>query len=260
METALIEKREIPILFEDTGIVVIDKPAGLVVNRALSVKESTVQDWAEQQSWFGKWKEKIAPELDGVYRARSGVAHRLDRDTSGAMILAKDPNTLDELMRQFREREVEKTYIALVHGKFGSPEGTIRLPLGRMGGDRERFTVDPEGKMSETQYEVIEFYPHAPKTLSQKKTKSYQGFSLLRLHPKTGRTHQIRVHMAYIKHPLVGDLRYVGRKRSRVDGEWCKRQFLHAEKISFTNPKDKKRVEIVSELHPDLKTALELLV
>jgi 23S rRNA pseudouridine1911/1915/1917 synthase len=250
----------IPILFEDEGIVVIDKPAGVVINRADSVKEPTLQDWAEKQPWFWKGDAGVDGELAQIYRDRSGIAHRLDKDTSGVMLIAKDPLTLAELMREFREREIEKTYLALVHGKFGAPNGTIRLPLGRSTTDRERFTVDPEGKMSETQYDVVEFYPHAPAWLGGKKTKSYQGFSLVRLHPKTGRTHQIRVHMGYLKHPLVGDLRYVGRKRSKVDGDWVPRQFLHAENVSFINPKSKERVQISSPLAPDLKAVLEQLV
>ncbi|HZZ98992.1 MAG TPA: RluA family pseudouridine synthase [Candidatus Saccharimonadia bacterium] len=255
----------IPILFEDDNVVVIDKPAGIVVNRAESVKESTLQDWAEVQPWF--WKGSMDEGVDladadliQIYRERSGMAHRLDKDTSGTMIFAKNPTALAELMRQFREREIEKTYIALVHGKFGSPNGTIRLPLGRSQNDRERFTVDPDGKMSETQYEVVEFYPTAPKWLGGKKTKSYQGFSLVRLHPKTGRTHQIRVHMGYLKHPLVGDLRYVGRKRSKVDGDWVPRQFLHAEKVSFINPKSKERIQVLSPLAPDLQKVLDQLI
>lgn len=252
---------EISILFEDEGLVVIDKPPGIVVNRAVSVYEKTLQDWAEQQPWYGKWDpSKVDQELQDIYKERSGVAHRLDKDTSGAMLIAKDPVTLAALMTQFREHTTEKSYLALVHAKFSTPKGTVNLPLGRAPGNHAKFTVDPSGKESETEYEVIEYYPKSPSSLYEKKTKPYQGFSLLRLRPKTGRTHQIRVHMAYIKHPLVGDLKYVGKKREKVDAQWCKRQFLHAEKLVFTNPKDGKRVVINSELPQDLKTCLDLLV
>ncbi len=254
------------ILYEDDYLVVINKPPGLVVNRAESVREGTLQDWCEAQKWYALFsqntticEQKFGLDLCTLYKARSGVVHRLDKDTSGVMVLAKDPLTLQELMRQFHDRETEKTYRALVHGKFAVSEGIIRLPLARSGGDREKFTVDPEGKMSETAYKVLEFFSHAPKAIAQKKAKSYQGFSLLLLYPKTGRTHQIRVHMAYIKHPLVGDLKYVGRKRSRVDGEWCARQFLHAEKLVFTHPTKKKRMEFVASLAEDLKKVLDQL-
>lgn len=253
----------IPVVFKDDYLVVINKPAGVVVNRAESVHENTLQDWCEAQTWYasfaggGACNPEIPAELVDIYRARSGIAHRLDKDTSGVMLIAKDPLTLAELMRQFRDRETEKSYVALAHGKFSTLSGTIRLPLGRSHGDRERFAVDPEGKMSETVYEVLEFFPHQPADISQKKAKSYQGFSLLRLHPKTGRTHQIRVHMAAIKHPLVGDLKYVGRKRSKVDGEWCPRQFLHAERLAFVHPKTSKRVEFSAPLAEDLERVME---
>ena len=194
----------IPILLEDAQILVITKPPGLVINRAESVKEPTLQDWMEAQQWYGKWQTDVYADEDvALYHSRSGVVHRLDKDTSGVMVLATNPASLLELMRQFHDRETQKTYCALVHGKFSTQSGTVNLPLARNVGNRERFTVDPEGRESETEYTVLEFFPHAPLYLGQKKTKSYQGFSLIELKPKTGRTHQIRVYMAYIKHPLV---------------------------------------------------------
>lgn len=253
---------QLPIIYEDDGLLVVDKPAGLVVNRAETVPGATIQDWMEAQPWFGTagspeaWKD---PELAALYKSRSGMVHRLDKDTSGVLLLAKNPVTMIELMRQFRDRETDKTYLALVHGKFSVSQGIIKLPLGRSQGDRERFAVDPEGKESETAYEVVEYFVNAPASIKQKEARSYQGFSLVRLQPKTGRTHQIRVHMGFIKHPLVGDLKYVGRKRSRIDELWCKRQFLHAEKLCFTNPKDKKRVCYTSNLPADLETVLNAL-
>ena len=249
----------LPILFEDDSVLVINKPPGVIVNRAESVKETTLQDWMEAQSWYGNWNVSYGDEDVALYRSRSGVVHRLDKDTSGVMVLAKNPASLIELMRQFRDRETQKTYLALVHGKFSTQSGTVNLPLGRSIGNRERFTVDPEGRESETEYTVLEFFPHAPANLGQKKTKSYQGFSLVELKPKTGRTHQIRVHMAYIKHPLVGDVKYVGRKRSRMDGEWCSRQFLHAKQLCFSHPITKERQCIEAKLPEDLEKVLTLL-
>ena len=251
--------QNIPILFEDSQILVMNKPPGLVINRAESVKEPTLQDWMEAQSWYGNWDTSYGDEDVALYRSRSGVAHRLDKDTSGVMVLAKNPASLIELMRQFRDRETQKTYCALVHGKFSTQSGTVNLPLARNVGNRERFTVDPEGRESETEYKVLDFFPHAPAYLGQKKTMSYQGFSLVELKPKTGRTHQIRVHMAYIKHPLVGDEKYVGRKRSRVDGEWCPRQFLHAKQLCFTHPVTKEHHCIEAKLPEDLEKVLTLL-
>jgi 23S rRNA pseudouridine1911/1915/1917 synthase len=253
---------DLKILFEDEAVLVIAKPPGLVVNRAESVTEETLQDWMEKQTWFGSsgtpadWQDE---EQMQIYTERSGIVHRLDKDTSGVLLLAKHPRALHELLRQFRERETEKTYLSLVHGKFSSPSGTILLPLARSSNDRERFTVDPEGRVSETSYVVLEYFPQAPKFLGQKKAKSYQGFSLMELQPKTGRTHQIRVHMSYIKHPLVGDLKYVGRKRSRVDLEWCPRQFLHAKQLKFTHPTSGERIVIEAPLPQDLEEVLEKL-
>ncbi len=249
--------QNIPILLEDTQILVINKPPGVIVNRAESVKKSTLQDWMEAQSWYGKWSGETYSEEDvALYRSRSGLVHRLDKDTSGVMVFAKTPSALLELMRQFHDRETQKTYLALVHGKFSTQSGTVNLPLARNIGNRERFTVDPEGRESETEYKVLEFFPHAPTYLGQKKTKSYQGFSLVELKPKTGRTHQIRVHMAFIKHPLVGDVKYVGRKRSQADGEWCPRQFLHAKKLCFIHPVTKEHLCIEAEIPSDLQEVL----
>lgn len=251
---------QIPILFEDNTVVVINKPPGVIANRAESVKETTLQDWMEMQAWYGKWPTDAysAEDLE-LYKSRSGLVHRLDKDTSGVMVFAKNPASLIELMRQFRDRETKKTYLALVHGKFTTQAGTVKLPLSRGTGDRERFVVDPEGRESETEYTVLEFYPHGPTYLGQKKIKSYQGFSLVELQPKTGRTHQIRVHMSYIKHPLVGDLKYVGRKRSRVDGEWCPRQFLHAKQLCFAHPISKETTCYQAELPQDLQKVLKIL-
>ena len=249
----------IRILYENALYLVIDKPAGLVVNRAESVQEPTIQDWMESHPWYGAWKQQTSytDEEQKIYLDRSGIVHRLDKDTTGAMVLAKDPATMFELMRQFRDRETEKTYKALVHGKFSVKNGTIKLPLSRGVSDRQRFVVSPDGRESETAYEVLAYYPGKPAELSQKESRSYQGFSLVRLHPKTGRTHQIRVHMSFLAHPLVGDVKYVGRKRARLDGKWCQRQFLHAEGLCFKHPQTKETVCYRSELPHDLQRVLE---
>lgn len=249
----------ISILYENAHFLVIDKPAGLVVNRAESVLESTIQDWMEAQSWYGAWKQQTnaTEEEQKIYLDRSGIVHRLDKDTTGVMVLAKDPTTMFELMRQFRDRETEKTYKALVHGKFSVKNGTVKLPLSRGVSDRQRFVVSPEGRESETAYEVLAYYPGKPAEITQKEMRSYQGFSLVRLHPKTGRTHQIRVHMSFLAHPLVGDMKYVGRKRARLDGKWCQRQFLHAEKLCLQNPETKEPLCFESALPRDLERVLK---
>jgi len=225
------------------------------------VQGQTLQDWAEKQAWFPKdlLSQPEHTELEGIYIARSGIAHRLDKDTSGVMLTAKTPKALAELMRQFREREVEKTYLALVHGKITISHGTIRLPLARSQHNRKSFDVDPDGRLSETEYHLLEYFPHSPSTISARDARSYAGFSYVAVSPKTGRTHQIRVHMQHIHHPLVSDPVYVGKKRISIDHLWCERIFLHAEKIRSINPITGKRVEMVSSLPQDLQQVLDEL-
>ncbi|MDO8599945.1 MAG: RluA family pseudouridine synthase [bacterium] len=235
------------ILLEDESILVVDKPAGLVVNRAESVKGQTVQDWVDKNAKLPMLNAKW--DLESDFAKRSGIVHRIDKETSGILLIAKTPEAFEELQRQFKAREVEKTYLALVHGEVKPTEGEIKAPVGRLPWNRERFGVLAGGRESETRYKVT-------KLLSYSDKKQKEHFSLVEFYPKTGRTHQIRVHAKYIHHALVGDTFYAGRKTSRNDREWCLRLFLHAAKISFTHPQTKKRIEINSPLPSDLKKAL----
>lgn len=239
---------EIKIIYEDDDVVVIDKPAGLVVNRAESVKGETLQDWMDS-----KLKTKIGdlttenPDDVDLFRKRSGLVHRLDRDTSGVMVLAKNPKAMLELMRQFHDRETEKTYWALVHAKFKASSGNFSAPLARSRHNRKRFEVSLGGRMTETGYKVINTYEH----------KDYDdGFAIVELYPKTGRTHQLRVILKHLSHPIVGDWHYLGRKRAKADAKWCGRQFLHARKLCFNLPSNNERVCFESQLSPDLETSL----
>jgi 23S rRNA pseudouridine1911/1915/1917 synthase len=254
------------IIFEDDSLILINKPAGWVVNRADTYDGPTVQEWAEQKFDIAHFSFSKKDDAEGEYGSpreiftkRGGIVHRLDKDTSGILLLAKNPDTLIELLRQFREREVEKTYIALVHGKLSPNEGTIRLPMDRSRDDRKKFAISADGRLSETQYKVVELFPGLPKGISPKKGKSYQGFTLVELKPKTGRTHQIRVHMSALKHPIVGDQTYAGKKRIVIDAEWCPRQFLHAKEIIFTHPLTKKQLTFEAPLAEDLTAALLLI-
>ncbi|MFC1653269.1 RluA family pseudouridine synthase [Patescibacteria group bacterium] len=240
---------KIQVIFEDNHILVVNKPPFLVVNRADSVKEKTIQDWVD---------ESFDYELAHDDQNRNGIVHRLDKDTSGVMLLAKTLDAMKELQRQFHDRETKKTYQALVHGVFSAKEGTISLPMGRSKFDRQKFTVEVGGKMTETHYKVVKEF----EKISDKKlmVKGYQGFSLVELHPKTGRTHQIRVVLTHLHHPIVGDGKYVGRKRSKADVRWCPRQFLHALKLEFSHPDTGDRVEHEAPLSDDLSSSLALLV
>lgn len=253
------------ILFEDDAIVVISKPAGMVVNRADTTETGeTLQDWVESKYEVQSTKyEELDPVLRTTYYARSGIAHRLDKETSGVMLLGKTPEALAELMRQFKARETHKEYRALVHGIVEPQENIINLPIKRSVENRHKFKVDVDGKPAITRYSVEQKYDmntSEPRTSNLVPQTYYQdGFTLLRLFPKTGRTHQIRVHMTHIGHPLVGDELYGGRKRVDRDREWCPRHFLHAASIEFTHPITPQIMKIEAPLPDDLQQALQFL-
>lgn len=247
------------IVYEDSEILLINKPPGLVVNRSQTVKVLTLQDWIEKKIKldFQVKQKGIDPETIEYFKSRSGVVHRLDKDTSGIMVVSKTPTAFKNLLEQFYERKVKKEYLALLHGRLQPEKGAICLPLARKQSDRERFTVSVRGKTSETSWRVRKFFEKIKK--EGVITKGYQGFSFVSLFPKTGRTHQIRVHMSHLNHPLVGDQRYLGKKRAREDKKWCKRQFLHAFGLKILHPSSGKVVSFEAPLFEDLSRVLELL-
>ncbi len=241
---------DIAILYEDEQVVVIDKPSGLIVNRAETVMVPTLQDWMEERYQFSnlKFSNSQMSEEEQYFVERSGLVHRLDKETSGVMVLAKTPTAFVELLRQFKEREVQKTYLALTHGIWKSREGEISLPIGRRRDNRQRMGVREDGRESVTDYRVISEYRawEFPRELHVD-DRGYGGFSLVIFMPKTGRTHQIRVHARHVGHPLVGDKEYAGRKRSREDRKWAPRVMLQAQSLEFTHPTDKARVKFESK-------------
>ncbi len=218
---------EIKILFEDDQMLVVDKPAGILVYYPphFTQDEKTLIDLLAGHLNFDK------------RTGREGIVHRLDRDTSGLLVVAKNIEAEGSLKKQFKERQVAKHYIALVHGKLESDHGRISIPLGRAPKDRLKVVPKASGKPSETLYRVLSYYP----------TKD---LSLLEIELKTGRTHQIRVHMSAIGHPVVGDKVY-GRKSDTLG-----RQFLHAAKLELRSPADGKKIKIESELPPALSSYL----
>jgi 23S rRNA pseudouridine1911/1915/1917 synthase len=271
---------KIAVIFEDQDLLILHKPAGVVVNRAQTVTTQTVQDWIEQnypsvaqQEYPSDWRDQIPESFTGeygnpeeIFASRSGIAHRLDKDTSGVFVCVKHPGALLSLLAQFRQRTIQKRYTCLVHGKFALSEGEVNAPIGRRSSNRKLFAVVPDGRASLTKYKVQKYYQQFDQqklydTTGLKKLRVgiYQGFSLVSCWPKTGRTHQIRVHMAHLQHPLVGDEKYVGRKRAKLDVLWCPRQFLHAAEISFTHPRTGKSVSYEAPLSDDLQTALEFV-
>ncbi|MCH7951443.1 RluA family pseudouridine synthase [Patescibacteria group bacterium] len=236
------------VLHEDDSILVVDKPAGMVVNRATTVRGATLQDWVEENFQFPIFRDS---------RLRNGIVHRLDKETSGVVVIAKTAESFVRLQEQFARRTVSKVYLALVHGEVKPRMGSIALPLARSQRNRERFAVSAIGKKAKTSWRVLGVYKNLRR--SGVNTRGYQGFSFLEIKPKTGRTHQIRVHMAHLKHPIVGDVRYTGRKRGREDRKWCSRQFLHAARLAFGHPQSGRRVRYEASLPEDLSAVLELL-
>jgi 23S rRNA pseudouridine1911/1915/1917 synthase len=245
------------ILFEDSEILVLDKPPGVVVDKSETQSENTIENWLESYL--------KTPELP-----RMGIVHRLDKDTSGVLLVAKTLTALDNLQTQFAGRITKKEYICLVHGlieKAGKIEGAI----GRNPGDREKFIVLETGKEAVTEYEPIKNLQLSAEKLQEifegfnkiqmrrLTTPAYRFYTLLKCHPLTGRTHQIRVHLKHLGFPIVADEKYVGRKLSRLDKRWCPRQFLHAHKLGFNHPVGGEWTEFESPLPDDLDTALRLL-
>ncbi|MBI4066437.1 RluA family pseudouridine synthase [Candidatus Gottesmanbacteria bacterium] len=211
---------DIPILYEDKHLLIIDKYPGIVVNRAASVKGETVQDWVGEKL---KTREPKLKTEDQDFVDRAGIVHRIDKETSGILLIAKTPEAFRELQRQFREREVKKTYLAFVHGKLVPDKGEIRAPVGRLPWNPERFGIVPGGKEAVTRYKVVNH---------QSSAVSKEDITLVELYPETGRTHQIRVHLKYVGHPIVGDYLYAGRKVSRIDrASGAPRVMLHAWKV-----------------------------
>lgn len=267
------------ILFEDEYLLAVNKPSGMVVNRGLPAGGLTMQDWVESNDKIQISKSKFdIGRLDLGFYQRSGVVHRLDKETSGVVLVAKTPEVFRALQRQFKAREVEKVYVGLVHGKVEPAEGVINAPTGRLPWRRTRFGVLPEGRGAVTKYRVLRYlevrnerwkarfrggkWDNRPDISLQSPASHIPrltSFSLIEFYPQTGRTHQIRVHAKHIGHPIVADPLYAGRKTARRDRTWCPRLFLHAQELMFTHPVGGKRMTVEAPLPKDLARVLEHL-
>lgn len=242
-----MEKRRVPVIIhKDESFLVLNKPAGMIVNKADTAKnEYTVQEFVEENF------ELKSTGLHTEFRDRGGIVHRLDKETSGALIVALTEDAFVELQRQFKEKKVKKEYVALVHGKLVT-EGEINVPIGRLPWNRMRFGVIPQGRESYTTFKVISY-----KTIKDKKRSEI--LSLVAVYPKTGRTHQIRVHMQYAGHPIYADGLYAGRKNISSDRKLLGRHFLHASKISFQHPTSHEVLSFEAPLSPELVDFLDTL-
>ncbi len=225
---------ELGIIHDDDDIVVVDKPAGVAAHPSLGWDGPTVVG-ALAAAGF-RIATSGAPE-------RQGVVHRLDAGTSGLMVVAKSERAYTLLKRAFKDRTVEKVYHAIAQGYLDPLAGTIDAPIGRHPAHSWKFAVRPEGKDSVTHYETLE---------------AFVGASLLEIHLETGRTHQIRVHMAAMKHPLVGDPLYGGDPKlaARLG---LGRQWLHAHRLAFEHPGTGDWVTFESPYPADLQHALDIL-
>jgi 23S rRNA pseudouridine1911/1915/1917 synthase len=240
----IAENIPLDIVYEDKSLLVVNKPAGMVTHPAYNHYSGTLVNALLYH----------CNHLSNLNTAlRPGIVHRLDKDTTGLMVVAKTDGVHAFLAKQFSRRTIDREYWAIVWGRFKSPKGTIEASLGRSKRDRKKVAVTEDGKSAITEYEVLH---------------EYDFLSLVRLHLKTGRTHQIRVHLAHIGHPVFGDPTYNGRsnswnglegKNAQHAGNLLKlisRQALHAKTIGFIHPATKEFVKFNSELPPDIKNVL----
>jgi 23S rRNA pseudouridine1911/1915/1917 synthase len=264
IEPSPFEPENIPlnIVYEDEFLAVINKPAGMVVHPGAGINSGTL---ANAVAWHFMSEPGAAATGDltssqenapfatahGSDTHRLGIVHRLDKDTSGLILVAKNGEVHEALSEQFRDRTVEKSYVALVHGATRENSGTIDRPIARDRRNRLKMTVSQDGRSALTMWRVRE---------------RFEKFTLLDVEIKTGRTHQIRVHLASINHPVVGDATYnEGRDNTTSDTEIrtaikrLGRQFLHAEKLSFTHPISGERMTFVAELPQELRSFLAIL-
>ncbi|MCR4409783.1 MAG: RluA family pseudouridine synthase [Candidatus Saccharicenans sp.] len=225
------EPIDLHLIYEDEHIVVLDKPSGLVVHPGAGVRRGTLVHGLLYSY----------PEIAAVgSAARPGIVHRLDKDTSGVMVVARTNLAYQSLRQQFEDRTIHKTYLALARGRFRQKKGIIDLPLGRHVHHREKISVRTrKPRVAITHYEVL---------------REFRETTFLALRPVTGRTHQLRVHLSAIGHPLLGDTRYGGSGRQKPG---CPRLFLHAWKLQLRHPGSGRDMEFESPLPPELKEILE---
>ena len=255
---ARFEPENIPldIVFEDEFLAVINKPAGMVVHPGAGAPSGTLANAvahhflsqnpnSEPTTGSGTWN------VESGIKDRVGIVHRLDKDTSGLIVVVKDEQTHEELGTQFRERTVDKSYVALVHGNVRENRGTIDRPLARDRWHRTKMTVAANGRQALSMWTV---------------RQRFEKFTLVDVVIKTGRTHQIRVHMASVNHPVVGDGTYnEGRDNTIANStvknmvETINRFFLHAQRLAFTHPKTGERLTFTSELPKELAQLLTIL-
>lgn len=226
------ELPEVPVRYEDDVMAVVSKPAGLVVHPAAGTRGPTMVDALRPVM-------ALAPAAG---EHRPGVVHRLDKGTSGLLLVAKTDEAYHGLIRDMKARRIHRTYLALVHGSLSLPTGRIEASVGRSSKNPTAMAVRPDGKPSITEFEVLE---------------AFREVSFLQVELLTGRTHQIRVHFAHINHPVVGDTTYGGGAEHLAEGLGLTRPFLHAAELRFDHPLTGVPMRVAEPLPADLEDALE---
>ena len=235
---AVIPEIELPIAYEDDDCVVVVKPAGLLTHsKGVFNPEATVATWLRSRlniPDMGQNLDEAGADLKATaHNQRVGIVHRLDRATSGIMICAKNTDALSWLQKQFGQRKVKKTYVAIVKGTFKQPHALIDMAIERNPKMPQKFRVGVNGKTAQTEYKVI---------------STTEKYSFVELKPATGRTHQLRVHLHHIGHPIVGDTLY--------DGETAPRLFLHAKELEITLP-NRERQTFSAAVPPEFQEFME---
>jgi len=235
------ENIPLEIVFEDDHVIVINKPPGLVVHPAAGVHSGTLANGLAFHF----------QQLSNAGSMRPGIVHRLDKDTSGLLVVAKTESDHENLADQFRAREVFKSYIALVYGVVKQPTGSIEQPIARDPRNRTRMAIVAGGRGALSLFRI---------------RRSYGAFTLLDVELKTGRTHQIRVHLAWLKHPVVGDEVYGSGRENNVQDVQLRarirkmnRHFLHAEQLSFCHPQTGEQMRFIAPLPAELTQFLAAL-
>ncbi|MEW5985917.1 MAG: RluA family pseudouridine synthase [Chloroflexota bacterium] len=228
-----VERIPLDIVYEDGDLLVINKPAGMVVHPAVGHSQGTLVN-----AILG-----YCPDLPGIDgEKRPGIVHRLDKETSGLIVIAKHDLAMRHLQAQFKQRTVGKKYLALVEGQIQPPRALIDAPIGRGPHQRQKMIVladrSAAARSAQTTYEAIHYY---------------RDYSLVACYPRTGRTHQIRVHLAYVGYPIVGDQMY-GRQKQRLS---LSRHFLHAAELTFRRPSDEQELTFTAALPSELQAVLD---
>ena len=216
-------EKEIEIIFEDESILVLNKPCGLVVNRSNTYKESTLQDILDARYL------REFDVADEEFIKRSGIVHRLDKDTSGVIVVAKDPDSFYFLQKQFKERRTFKEYIVVAHGRVGDEIIEIDAPIARNPKNPLKIAIVSDGKSAFTRVEKVKIF-----------NKEGNSYTFCKVFPRTGRTHQIRIHLSAVGHPVAGDSIYCAKNLLKTDEEVFGRMMLHAHFLGFFNPRTHK--------------------